>query len=117
MGTVRPTTIDIIHEMYNLMEYNACPLAMDDNKYDLTYIEKIMGSMCVKCKELNSHCYVQLLRQLMLRDILHINNLPSKEISLYIVCRVVDNQLWYWGSYTGMGEAYKVAVEIDGVVI
>lgn len=115
---VRPTYTEVISEMYNLMEYNACPLAMDD-KYDTEWVEKIMGDMCKDCKGVDSSCYIQLLEQLMLRSCIHINNLScvDYDIKQFMVCRAIDNELWYWGSYDSEEEAYRVAKEIDGLVL
>jgi hypothetical protein len=45
-----------------------------------------------------------------------VNNLPD-EPKRYVVARVIDGELWFWGSYEAEGKANRVAKEIDGVVV
>ena len=48
--------------------------------------------------------------------IVNVNNLPNS-YEKYVVARVVDNELWFWGSWEDESEATHVAREIGGVVI
>ena len=42
-----------------------------------------------------------------------INNLP-KDYSPYVVARVVDGELWYWGSWEDEEDAKQAAISIPG---
>ena len=44
-----------------------------------------------------------------------INNMPE-EVKRYVVARNVNNELWFWGSYSSQDAALEVARDIDGVV-
>lgn len=35
----------------------------------------------------------------------------------FIVCRDVENTLWFWGAFSDVLKAQKVAIEIGGVII
>lgn len=36
----------------------------------------------------------------------------------YIVAKLIDGVLWYWGSWDDFGEAFKVAMEFtNGIVV
>lgn len=43
-------------------------------------------------------------------------NTPSNP-KKYIVCRLSDGDLWYWGSWEELKDATKVAAEIGGLVV
>lgn len=45
---------------------------------------------------------------------IRVNNLPE-ETRGYIVCSVIDNELWYYGCYQEEERAKEVAYEIQGV--
>lgn len=47
-----------------------------------------------------------------------INNLPeyAKDCK-YIVVRLVDNEVWFWGAYEDLEKAYQSASEINGIVV
>ena len=45
-----------------------------------------------------------------------VNNLPMS-YEKFVVARVVDNELWYWGSWENEADAQSVATAIDGVVV
>ena len=47
-----------------------------------------------------------------------INNLPeyAKDCK-YIVVRLVDNEVWFWGAYEDLAKAYQSASEINGIVV
>lgn len=47
---------------------------------------------------------------------LTIKNLPAT-YKPYIVARVVDDDLWYWGSWDDEERAHAVANEIGGIVV
>lgn len=40
-----------------------------------------------------------------------------KNCEKYIVARVDQGHLWYYGSWDDEDKAYEVAVELDGVVV
>lgn len=47
-----------------------------------------------------------------------INNLPTYAQNFqYVVARIVDNELWFWGAYNNYNKACEVAAEIGGKVI
>jgi hypothetical protein len=46
----------------------------------------------------------------------NINNAPT-DVDPYVVCRVLDGQLWYWGSWSDPDKANAAAAEMDGVVV
>lgn len=47
-----------------------------------------------------------------------INNLPDYQLSRYIVARVADGKLWFWGTWEDREEAERVAAELgNGVVV
>ena len=45
-----------------------------------------------------------------------VNNLPD-EPKRYVVARVIDCGLWFWGSYDDEDKAKQAAKEIEGVVL
>lgn len=47
-----------------------------------------------------------------------INNLPeyAKDCK-YIVVRLVDDEVWFWGAYEDLAKAYQSASEINGIVV
>jgi hypothetical protein len=45
-----------------------------------------------------------------------VNNLPD-EPKRYVVARVIDGELWFWGSYEDEDRAKQAAKEIEGVVL
>lgn len=46
-----------------------------------------------------------------------INNLPEKH-KRYVVARLVQNELWYWGSWNDRRDADDVALTFDnGIVV
>lgn len=45
-----------------------------------------------------------------------INNAPMN-LKAYTVCRVFEEELWFWGTYEEKEQACKVAKEIGGVII
>lgn len=45
-----------------------------------------------------------------------VNNLPD-EIEKYIVARVCDGEMWFWGTYGSENRAKKAANDIDGVIL
>ena len=45
-----------------------------------------------------------------------VNNLPD-EPKRYVVARVIDGGLWFWGSYEAEEMANRAAKEIEGVVL
>ena len=49
---------------------------------------------------------------------LNVNNLPeyAKDYS-WLVCNVVDDELWFWGAFNDHDKAFKVATDIGGVVV
>lgn len=47
-----------------------------------------------------------------------VNNCPDKDLGIgYMVARLVDSNLWYYGFYNSMDRAAKVAVELGNGVI
>lgn len=45
-----------------------------------------------------------------------INNVP-KMVKPYIVARVIEGELWFWGSWDNEETAHLHAIEIDGIVV
>ena len=45
-----------------------------------------------------------------------VNNLPTTT-KPYIVARVYEGELWFWGSYDDEELAHVNAVEMDGIVV
>lgn len=45
-----------------------------------------------------------------------VNNV-SENAKRYVVARLVDTVLWYWGSWDNEDDARAVAREIDGLVV
>lgn len=45
-----------------------------------------------------------------------INNVSTNSNGKYIVARVFNGELWYWGRWDNKETAYEVAAEIGGVV-
>lgn len=45
-----------------------------------------------------------------------VNALPDKH-KRYVVARVIDGGLWFWGSYEAEEMANRAAKEIEGVVL
>ena len=43
-----------------------------------------------------------------------VNNLPD-DVKGFVVCSVIDNELWYYGCYLEEEKAKEVAYEIQGV--
>lgn len=49
---------------------------------------------------------------------LKVNNLPSYALDhKYIVARVADTELWFWGAFDSYETATKAALEINGVIV
>lgn len=48
--------------------------------------------------------------------LVNVNNV-SANAKRYVVARLVDTMLWYWGSWDTEEEARAVAREIDGLVV
>ena len=49
---------------------------------------------------------------------LRINNMPFHDLDKYIVARVIETELWYYGTYNNEDMAYRVAEEIgNGIVV
>ena len=46
----------------------------------------------------------------------NVNNVP-KDTERFIVARVCEGELWYWGSWDNREDALKAAKEQDGAVI
>lgn len=46
----------------------------------------------------------------------NVKNLPQN-ISRYVVARMVDGELWFWGSFEDIEKANHTAKEIGGVVL
>jgi hypothetical protein len=48
-----------------------------------------------------------------------INNMPSDldEKARYIVSRVFDGGLWFWGCFEDINKAMEAAQEINGVIV
>lgn len=47
-----------------------------------------------------------------------VNNLPSYALRAYTVVRVVDSNLWFYGSYDVRERALEVAIELgNGIVL
>ena len=47
-----------------------------------------------------------------------IQNKPEYPLSKYIVCKAVDGQLWFWGSWNDLNIALKVAKKFsNGCVV
>lgn len=47
-----------------------------------------------------------------------INNLPEYAHHYnWLVCRVVENELWFWGAFNKHDDAFEVALEVGGVVV
>lgn len=47
----------------------------------------------------------------------NVNNMP-KETEAYVVAKLVDGKLWFWGSWDDRKMAEKVAEEFDnGIVV
>lgn len=45
-----------------------------------------------------------------------VRNTPAGPCEKYVVARVVDGELWYWGAWSDMNEAYAMAKMLGGVV-
>lgn len=45
-----------------------------------------------------------------------VNNIPE-DAERYIVARVFEGELWYWGSWDDKNKAHEVAEEIGGVMV
>ena len=43
-----------------------------------------------------------------------VRNTPAGPCERYVVARVVEGELWYWGSWSNMNEAYDVAKMLGG---
>ena len=48
-----------------------------------------------------------------------INNMPSEmdEKARFIVSRVFDGSLWFWGRFEDINKAMEAAQEINGVIV
>lgn len=47
-----------------------------------------------------------------------INNMPAYASDFtYIVARLCENELWFWGAWDDEAVAYQVAAEIGGLVV
>ncbi len=51
-----------------------------------------------------------------MRAEVNINNVPE-DTERYIVARIVEGEMWYWGSWKEKHDAETTAKEIDGIVI
>lgn len=45
-----------------------------------------------------------------------VRNMPAGPCEKYVVAKVVDGELWYWGSWRSMNKAYEVAKDLGGIV-
>lgn len=51
-------------------------------------------------------------------DIMRINNVPDYADEYnYIVARICDRELWFYGAYDDKATADRAAEEVDGVII
>lgn len=49
---------------------------------------------------------------------MRVNNLPEyAKKHNYLVCREVNNELWFWGAFDDHDRAFKTAMEICGGVV
>lgn len=46
-----------------------------------------------------------------------VNNVPRDNMFKYIVARISDGQLWYWGRWNDKDKADRVAAEIGAIVV
>ena len=47
-----------------------------------------------------------------------VNNLPEYAKNYnWLVCRVVDGELWFWGAFKDHDKAFEVAMDVGGVVV
>jgi len=47
-----------------------------------------------------------------------VNNLPEYAKNYnWLVCRVVDGELWFWGAFKDEGKAFEIATNMNGVVL
>ena len=47
--------------------------------------------------------------------IVKVNNAPNYT-ERYVVARIFEGELWYWGSWANKDEADEAALNVDGVV-
>lgn len=45
-----------------------------------------------------------------------VNNLPD-EIDKYVVAKVCDGEMWFWGTYDDKSRAEKAVRDVDGVIL
>ena len=46
-----------------------------------------------------------------------VNNVPRFNTTKYIVARISDGELWYWGRWNEKEKAERVAAEIGAIVV
>ena len=47
-----------------------------------------------------------------------VNNLPEYAKNYnWLVCRVVDGALWFWGAFNDHDKAFETAMDVGGVVV
>ena len=46
-----------------------------------------------------------------------VNNTPDGFEPKFVVARICDGDLWYWGNFEDEATAYEVAAKLDAVVI
>jgi hypothetical protein len=46
-----------------------------------------------------------------------VNNVPRFNTTKYIVARISDGELWYWGRWNDKDKAERVAAEIGAIVV
>ena len=49
--------------------------------------------------------------------IVKVNNLPNYKLQKYIVARISNGELWFWGTWETEDQAKKIAEEMDGIVV
>ena len=45
-----------------------------------------------------------------------VNNLPD-DIEKYVVAKVFDGEMWFWGTYDDKNRAEKAVHDVDGVIL
>lgn len=49
---------------------------------------------------------------------LKVNNLPKYALDYkFVVCRVCNEEPWFWGAYNDEKTAFKVSTDINGIVV
>ena len=46
-----------------------------------------------------------------------VNNVPKRGCERYVVARVSEGELWYWGSWKKLVDAQMVALEMEGIIL